>query len=477
MTIQALLAVKELSSYLGISRSTIYRLVENNEIPYIKRKGLGLRFRKEEIDHWLERDSHKASQISELLPRLDLSLDEYDKILLKRRTELKGQTRWTYGIGSVILRKTKNKEVSFYIDYQIEGRRVRKVLKGISTRAEAVKALNSEVAAALQGKFPWKAKNLRMTFLEMADLFLEKYSKVNKRGWKKSDRVYLKKLKAFFGGKKLADISAQMIEEYKQKRLSDGLKKSSVNRELSCLRKIFNVAIAWGYASDNPVTKVKFFSENGFLRTRVLTEEEEVKLLDACPSYLKQMVIFALHTGMRKGEILNLKWQDVDFDKKEIRIMESKSGKGRVIPVNPVLFALLSGLKSQDGSTEHVFINPETGKPFVDVKRSFAGACTKAEIGDLKFHDLRHSFASRLVKKGVDLATTRELLGHSSITTTQRYLHSQAKEKIAAVNCLAGQNHDSRIQCQTGVKSEVPEAGPSGENPSGISRYDGVRGA
>jgi excisionase family DNA binding protein len=477
MTTRALFSVKEISSYLGISSSTIYRLVENNEIPYIKRKGLGLRFRIEEIDRWLERDSHKVSQISEILPRLDLCLDEYDRIFLKRRTELKGQTRWTYGIGSVILRRTKNKEVKFYIDYQIDGRRARKVLKGISTRAEAVKALNSDVSAALSGKYPWKASNLRMTFLEMADLFLEKYSKVNKKGWKKSDRVYLKKLKAFFGRKKLADITAQMIEEYKPKRLSEGLKKSSVNRELSCLRKIFNVAIAWGYASENPVKKVKFFSESGCLRERVLTEDEEGKLLDACPSYLKQIVIFALHTGMRRGEILNLKWQNVDFDKREIKITESKSGKGRVIPVNPVLFALLVGLKSQDGNTEYVFTNPETGKPFIDIKKSFTSACTKAEIDDLKFHDLRHTFASRLVKKGVDLATTRELLGHSSITTTQRYLHSQVKEKIAAVNCLAGQRYDFGLQCQTGVKSDAIESASPGENPSGISRYEGARGA
>ena len=109
MMSESLFTVKQLSSFLNLHPNTIYKLVEKGEIPFIKIKGVGIRFREEEIKAWLEEGSNKASQISELLPKFDISLESYDKILLKRRTELKDQTKWTYGIGSVILRKTKNK--------------------------------------------------------------------------------------------------------------------------------------------------------------------------------------------------------------------------------------------------------------------------------------------------------------------------------------------------------------------------------
>jgi len=372
-----------------------------------------------------------------------------------------GLTRWTYGIGSVILRKTLNKEERYYIDYQINGRRVRKTIKGARTRTEAVRALNSEIADVLRGKYSWKKDNSRITFAEMAELFLEKYSKVNKRSWKTSDWVYLRRLNPYFGSEKLLDISTQGIEEYKSKRLSTGIKKSSVNRELSCLRKIFNVAIAWGYASENPVRKVKFFSENGCFRERILMEDEEDRLLDACPSYLRPIVMVALHSGMRKGEILKLKWKDVDLDEGEIKVTESKSGKARILPVNSTLRGLLLGLKSQNGQSEYVFENPKTGKPFLDLKRSFSGACRKVGIENLRFHDLRHTFASRLVKKGADLMIVKELMGHSSVVTTQRYTHSQAKEKMAAVETLAVNPRETGLARQIRVKSDVDGA-PNG---------------
>jgi hypothetical protein len=106
----------------------------------------------------------------------------------------------------------------------------------------------------------------------------------------------------------------------------------------------------------------------------------------------------------------------------------------------------------------------------------FPKTCRKASIDNFKFHDLRHTFASRLVKKGVDLATVRELMGHSSITTTQRYLHSQAREKMAAVNTLAGQGDNFGPQCQFGVKSDTEKQYPSAVIPSYTSNYEGFKG-
>jgi excisionase family DNA binding protein len=471
-----LLTVKDLSAFLGMHPNTIYKMVKKGEIPFIKIKGVGIRFREEEIKAWLEEGSNKASQISELLPKFDISLESYDKILLKRRTELKDQTKWTYGIGSVILRKTKNKEDRYYIHYQIDKHRVRKAVKGARTRAEAVKALNAEVADILRGRYNFKKENPEITFNDMADLYLEKYSKPNKRSWKSSDSVYIRNMKPFFGNVELSKVTPLMIEEYKIERLKQGVKKkgatkkklenSSLNRELSCLRKIFNVAIDWGYANDNPVRKVKFFSENCNLRERVLTEEEEKQLFEAATPHLKPILAVALFTGMRRGEVLKLKWQHVDFEKREIIVVESKSGKARTLPINSFLFHLLYCLRLQDGKSEFVFANPETGKPFVDIKRAFNGACERVGIKDLRFHDLRHTFASRLARNGVDLNTVKELMGHASITTTQRYLHSQAKEKRQAVEGLAGQAKKFDLECQKNDKSATADVETEIATPS-----------
>ena len=447
-----LLTVKKLSPFLGVHTNTVYKWVKQGEIPYVKIKGR-IRFKKEEIEEYLKIGSINKHQIAELLPKFDLSLDAYDRMLLKRRTELKGQIRWNYGIGSVILRKTKNKEDRYYIDFQIDKLRIREIVKGARTRAEAVKVLNSKVTDALRGKYNLKKENLEITFSEMADLYLEKYAKKNKeKSWKTSDWVYLRRLKPYFGSSRLSDITTEKVEDYKSERLSGGLKNSSVNRELSCLRKIFNKAIDWGYASNNPVRRVEFLSENESLRERVLTEDEESRLFESISPHLRLILMVALNTGMRKGEIFNLKWEDIDFESRKIRISKSKSGRGRTIPMNSILFSLLSGLKSQNGKTEFVFTNPETGKPYIDIKKAFNGACKRAGIKNLHFHDLRHTFASRLIKRGVDLIIAKELLGHSSVVTTQRYLHSQAREKMEAVETLSKKASKNKLEWQKNVK-------------------------
>ncbi len=467
-----IMSPKALSAYLGVSRRTIYRLIDENRIPYQKIGGQ-YRFHKSEVDEWLKNGSNRLSQLADILPKFDLNVDSYDKMFLKWRTELKGLTKWKYGIGSVILRKTQNKEDRYYIHYQVNGHRIRKALKGIRSRAEAVKVLNQEVADALRGQYNFLLEKKKIGFAEMADLFLEKYSKPNKRSWKSADRVYTRNMKPFFGDIKLTKITPLMIENYKMERLENGtgrrtdekVSNRTINAELSCLRKIFNKAIDWGYALENPVTKVDFLPERSSIRKRVLTEDEESRLIAVAPPPLKHMLIVALHTGMRKGEVLNLKWENVDFETKEITIVETKDDEDRVVPMNPILFDLLMTLKSQDGNSEYVFTNPRTRRHYVEIKRTFVSSCKKADVEDLHFHDLRHTYASRLVRNGVDLNTVKELLGHSSIITTQRYLHSQIEQKRAAVYSLAGQTYAYGLQWQTSDKVATVAVKPDGVNP------------
>ena len=149
--------------------------------------------------------------------------------------------------------------------------------------------------------------------------------------------------------------------------------------------------------------------------------------------YLKPIIICALQTGMRKGEIFGLKWSNICFDYGFIELTETKSGKSRKIPITKTMLEVLN---QQPRISEYVFINKDTGKPYVDIKHAFSTVLKKANITNFRFHDFRHSVATRLVEKGVPLPVVQEILGHAKITTTMRYAHVVAKQKIEAMDVL-----------------------------------------
>jgi len=153
--------------------------------------------------------------------------------------------------------------------------------------------------------------------------------------------------------------------------------------------------------------------------------------------HLRPIVITGLYTAMRRAEILSLKWGQVDLGKRAIRVERTKSGKPRIIPINSILLVELSRLKQANGKSEHVFLDPASGKPMKDVKTAFRSACRRAGIRDVRFHDLRHSAASRMVEAGVDLVTGSKILGHSTIQMTMRYAHPTPENMRRAVETLA----------------------------------------
>lgn len=167
-----------------------------------------------------------------------------------------------------------------------------------------------------------------------------------------------------------------------------------------------------------------------------MTAEEEDRLLKAASEHLRPILLVALNTGMRRGEILSLKKSHIDFDKREIRIEETKSGKPRIVDINSRLFDVLTELKNKNRNSEYLFVNPKTGKPYRKLQTSFDGACRRAGIEGLRFHDLRHSAASRMVARGVDLIRVKEILGHSTVKITERYTHSNREERKKAVEML-----------------------------------------
>jgi len=435
---EALLTVKEVSSMLNIHLNTVYSMVKKGRIPFIKKEGVGIRFRKKDIDKWLEESSYKPvfNEISFNEKPVLVNLEEFDKLHLKGiKMSQKGKKIWHYPFGSVYYRLTKRGDKRWCIYFRVDGKPIRRTIKHAQTRADAVMVLRHEVKNALMNKYGNKKAEKRIKFNEFADLYLKNYAKQNKRSWK-SDFYYLKNLKAFFGESELKEISPLSIEEYRIERLKS-VKKSTVNRELAVMRRAFNLAIDWGYVNENPVQKVKFYSETDNLKERILSVEEEERLLKECSKDLKPIVLVALHTGMRRGEILNLKWSQVDLERRIIKVEGTKNGKIRHIPINDVLYEEFQKLKkSKENKEGFVFVNPKTGKPFKCIKRAFKKATVKAGIEGLRFHDLRHTFASRLTEKGVDLITVKDLLGHSTVKVTERYTHSNMNQKRKAVETL-----------------------------------------
>lgn len=221
---------------------------------------------------------------------------------------------------------------------------------------------------------------------------------------------------------------------------------------MNCL---FNVAIADGKADTNPVLRRFFVKENN-QRVRYLTEDEEKKLREAIGETEWPKVAFAFLTGFRQGNQFRLKWEDVNFDAGTVCARKSKSGEDYNVPMNDDLRTLLAALPSRLRS-EWVFPS-ETGKTPLDAKnymhRVYSPAVEAAGIKDFRWHDLRHTFASRLAMAGVDVRTIQELMGHKTLAMTMRYAHLSASHKRDAVQKL----NRPKTEAATDTTTDTSEA-------------------
>ena len=172
-------------------------------------------------------------------------------------------------------------------------------------------------------------------------------------------------------------------------------------------------------------------------------EDEEARLLDACPSWLRELVVFALHSGMRLGEILSLTWTGVDLFRRTVTVFESKNGERRTVPLNQTLMALLTE-KAKVRHMKTALVFPSRAGTRLDpnhLRRALRPAMAKAGIVNCHFHDLRHTFATRLVQSGVDLYKVQRLLGHKSPMMTQRYAHHYPESLRDGVEILDRRGH------------------------------------
>jgi integrase len=259
------------------------------------------------------------------------------------------------------------------------------------------------------------------------------------------DRFALKRLYPFFTGRELATLTAQDVRAYSMSRREAGIVPATINRELGVFSAALNYARReWGWEIPNPTSGRKLPVPEG--RVRWLSRAQAAALIQAAEGepkapHLADFIRLALHTGMRRGELLGLEWQRVDLHNGLIHLegRHTKAGKRRSIPLNrEARTALLNRARFR---AEHCADSPwvfcaADGSHIGSVKRSFATACRRAEIEDFHIHDLRHSCAAWLVTAGVPLSEIRDLLGHSTVEMTERYAHLAPENVRVAVTRL-----------------------------------------
>ena len=343
-------------------------------------------------------------------------------------------------------------EGTWWIEFSLQGEYVHQSIPGARTQGQAQRA-ESQLREAIYDRKYDPGKKL---FSEFVDENFLPWSRANKRSHRE-DAQRSVTLKAFFGEKHLRDIKPMMIETFKRDRLATPTKHdkedrpgprtpASVNRDLACLSKILSMAFDNELIDSNPMRRVRMLKESPS-RERFITAEEEKRLfahLTGRRDHIRSVVTIALNTGMRRGEILGLQWEHVNFLARTIFIAKSKTGRTRTIPMNDIVFKELMKLKQDAGPKELVFSNARTGVNIDSIKTGWRNACAAAGLVDLRFHDTRHTFATRLRANGVHEWDIRDLLGHTTTRMTSVYTHQTPANLRQAVTTL-GQSKPGRV--------------------------------
>jgi len=356
----------------------------------------------------------------------------------------------------------KRKDVWYY-DFMVRRIRYRGAIPEARNKAQAKQAEARARLDVFEGRYGKPGGT--ESFVKFAREVYLPWAKENKKSWQ-SDSYHVEVLASYFGKKTFAEITPMLVEKFKRDRKATLTNResvrsaASVNRELACLSKIFSLAMTHKVVSFNPCLHVKKYREENE-RTRYLLPDEETRLVAQCVgerAHLRPLLVLAINTGMRRGEILKLTWRHVDFERSLIRLTSdiTKSGKPREIPMNSEVRNQLLELRTSNNNGP-VIPSPKTGKGIVDFKRAFRAACDKAEIEELHFHDLRHTFGTRAADAGADAFTIAELMGHSDLRMTKRYTHATDSRKRAAVENLVEYGR-SEGNCLKFVTKEKREA-------------------
>jgi len=278
----------------------------------------------------------------------------------------------------------------------------------------------------LHGKFVPNSKRDNTTFKALVEKFYSLHAQVNMTQPGRSEIYRLKELKSCFGDRRLSEINQKDIEELKAHLIQKD-KPSTVNRKLTTLKSLLNKAVHWGHLKESPAERVNKLREDN-TRLRFLTENEVSKLLEAASPSLKTFILIGLNTGLRRSNIINLKWEDIDGRNGVIHVLKTKSGKSYGIPINDAMKNLLRDL-SQHGTQGRIF-------EVTNLQKEWQKAVKKAGLKDCPIHVLRHTYASHLVMKGANLFTVSQFLGHSNTKMTARYSHLSPKFQRIEANLI-----------------------------------------
>jgi integrase len=343
------------------------------------------------------------------------------------------------------------KQGVYWIDYYVSGHRKRERIGPDKRLAETV--LSKRKVEIAEGKFLERQRPVTTTFDELADAYLKWISPdeqagipARKRSWRSHDLYAIGQLRAYFGDKRLMAITPALVGQYRDwrrftiSRRHRPVSTATVNRELACLKRMFNVAckglimLKGGVPALSPIANVSLEREHNE-RDRVLGSEEFDRLYAAAEDWLKPILLIGYHTGMRKGEIRSLRWDQVDVKRQVIRLKsgDTKTGEGRVIPLNQGLTAALKSATRYLGCP-WVFVNPAmlgaspASSETVDARyhatsitHAFMRACEKAAVKNATFHDLRHTFVTNARRAGIDYFRIMAITGHRTMSVFKRY--------------------------------------------------------
>jgi len=319
----------------------------------------------------------------------------------------------------------------FWLRYSVDGQDVRES-SGTDDREEAEAILTRKVRENEHAAE-------RTTYREAAVRFFKET-----RVKPKTKKCYLTSARnwdPFLSRLYLDEINKKVIAGFIEIRKS-WVHDSTIRRDLAYLSSLFSHASTWQHGPEiNPVMMYnKRKLQEADKRTRTLTEDEKFRLLGACISKVHgEIVEFALETGMRSGEIAGLTWDRVDLDRKEVtlRMVDTKTTAARVIPLSKRAVTIMLGT-ARCGS--YVF-HHDKGQPFTTFKNFWGPLCRRAKIEDLRFHDLRHDFASRWMRAGRNEKALSTILGHKTREMTDRYSHLRTEDLHREMAQLEAQTH------------------------------------
>ena len=328
----------------------------------------------------------------------------------------------------------RNGSKIWWVRFQLHGRRVQRSSR-TTKKAQALRYLGECMEAEKQRQEQGYQK---VRFEVLCQEFCQLHLPLLRARTQSNYLGHIQVLKVHFADRYIDSVRKIHIAEFVAYHKRAGLKTPTIRRYLSTLSSLFSFAERSGWLAQNPLLRFdKRSLPEAQPRTRFLSPEEYGRLLKASPPHLRPIIEMAVATGMRREELLSLRWDQVNIERREVRLSVTKSKRPRVVSLSDRAVAIFVATASTDQSTLYVFTNPESRTRYTNISRGFRSACRRAGLEDMRFHDLRHTFGSWAVQSGADLYRISRILGHSTLQMTSRYAHLATEHLHEVVNKVA----------------------------------------